>query len=472
MTYPDMMTPDSAQADSAEDVIRICGTAGLGHPGATLAYATVWFRDRLYVGTCAPSARGPQDCARILTHDPVTDTWATVFESPVMALDDAMQDRAARLGYAAAGQRRTEAVATAMGRDYGIRDMVVFQGKSDLAPCLYCATLSIGGGLILRSEDGLDFAPVSSPGIDDDTQMGFLGLTAHAGKLFAAPTGTITAEGIDRNIAPQAMVYVSDDPASGVWTQACTPGFDDPANMSVFALVAAHDHLYAGTGNPVTGFQLWRTRAAVSAPYDWEQVLVNGGWRFTHNLMLAQMAVFNDDLYLGSGITGFGYDRRHDIGPAAAELLRVRRDGSWDLLMGEPRFTPDGLKVPLSALGPGFANPYNSMIWSLGVHDGVLYAGTHNWEPNHWAMEGGGQNIQGGFELWASLDGETWTCVLYGGHGKVTSVGIRSLCSTPEGLYLTTTNQTKLIARQALMRSGIENLGADLTEGFDVLLAT
>ena len=465
------------KADTAipqAEQFRTVASGGLGHAGSTLAHAMAWFRGRLYVGTSAPSTRGPEDRARIFAYDPDTETWETVFESPVLPLDDRLQARAAGLSYAAGGgRRRDEATSTHMGRDFGVRSMTVFQGRSDPEPCLYCGTLSIWGGQILRSADGLTFEPVTEAGIDDDRQMSFRGLTALGGRLFTAPAGTITEEHIDRNLAPRAIVYVTEDPASGVWTPASAPGFGDPeGNTGVFAMTTAHGHVYAGTGSPLHGFQLWRTAAEGPAPYTWEQVLVNGAWRFNHNMTAAQMAEFNGDLYLGSGIPGFGYDRENDVGPCAAELIRVHPDKSWDLLVGEPRFTPDGLKVPLSAMGPGFNNAFNSVVWSFGVHDGILYVGTHNWEPNHWAMNGKGAPIRGGYQLWASRDGEAWTRVLDDGNGKVTSIGIRTLCSTPAGLFVGTTNHAKLIASQARMRSRIDLPEDELIEGFDVLVSS
>lgn len=451
---------------------RFTGIAsgGLGHPGSTLAHSMACFGGKLYVGTSSPSTRGPEDRARIERYDPVAQTWQTVFESPVLALDAKVQARAAGLGSSSGGGKRrpSETLAT-MGREFGLRSMTVFQGTGDAAPCLYVGTMSLWGGRVLRSADGVQFDPVTAPGIDDDTVMSFRGLTSFKGKLFAAPAGTITEQMIDRNLAPRAIVHVAQDPASGVWEPACLPGFGDPINHGVFSLATAHGHLYAGTGSPTRGFQLWRTAAEGPAPYHWERMLTDGAWRFNHNLTTAAMVEFGGDLYVGSGIPGFGYDAENDVGPSAAELIRLHPDGSWDLIFGEPRFTPDGLKIPLSAMGPGLDDPYNAVIWNMCVHQGTLYIGTHNWEPNDWAMHGNGAPIQGGYQLWASSDGENWTLVLADGNGSITSTGVRTLLSAPEGLYLGTSNHTRLLQIQAGLRSGITDIGA-LSSGFDVLL--
>jgi hypothetical protein len=265
------------------------------------------------------------------------------------------------------------------------------------------------------------------------------------------------------------MIYVSEDPASGVWVPACEEGFGDPTNRSVFSLTTAHGHLYAGTASPTRGFQLWRTNAQGPAPYRWERVLTDGAWRFNHNLSTAAMSEFNGDLYVGSGIPGLGYDRDNDVGPAAGELIRVRPDGSWDLIFGEPRFTPDGFKVPFSARGPGLDDPYNSVIWSMCVHEGALYIGTHQWEPFDWAMHGKGEALRGGYQLWASSDGEDWTRMIDAGAGRVTATGLRSMQSTPMGLFVGTCVHTKLLQFQARMRSGLTDIGEE-SSGFDILL--
>lgn len=448
---------------------KVIAEAGLGHSGSTLAHSMAWFKDRLYLGTSAPTTRGPEDRARILAYDPATETWETVFRSPILSLDSKLQARAAGLSYAAGGgRRRNQATAEQMGRDYGVRSMVVFQGKSDPGPCLYCGTLSLWGGLILRSEDGVTFEPVTDPGIEDDTVLSFRGLCVLDGKLYTAPAGTITESHIDRNLAPQAIVYASDDPVSGAWARVSEPAFGDPLNTGIFALASAHGHVYAGTGSHKRGFQLWRTDGAGDTP-KWEQILTHGAYRYNLNLTVAQMVEFKGDLYVGSGITGFGYDRENDVGPSAAELIRVRPDGSWDLIAGTLRLTPDGLKVPLSGMGEGFSNPYNSVVWSFGIHDDTLYLGMHSWEPNAWAMAGQGDGIRGGYQLWASADGENWTLVLDEGNGIPSSIGIRSICSTPAGLFIGTTNHSKLLARQAKMHGGFEI--PETAEGFEVLLA-
>jgi hypothetical protein len=103
------------------------------------------------------------------------------------------------------------------------------------------------------------------------------------------------------------------------------------------------------------------------------------------------------------------------------------------------------------------------------VHEGALYIGTHQWEPFDWAMHGKGEALRGGYQLWASSDGEDWTRMIDAGAGRVTATGLRSMQSTPMGLFVGTCVHTKLLQFQARMRSGLTDIGEE-SSGFDILL--
>jgi hypothetical protein len=67
-------------------------------------------------------------------------------------------------------------------------------------------------------------------------------------------------------------------------------------------------------------------------------------------------------------------------------------DGAWDLIAGEPRFTPQGLRFPLSLCGPGFDDPAATAITAIVAGATGLVVGTG---PAAW--------------LWTSPDGEDWS---------------------------------------------------------------
>lgn len=443
---------------------------GLGRSHNAIAHSMAAFGDSLYVGATSPSTAGEDTLPRIMAYNLTTREWATVYEPEL--IETTVRAAVPDVQFAGVESKVTDRLKSRtpedfMAREFGFRSMLVFKGKSDKAPCLYVATLSRTGGTILRSEDGKTFEIVGEPGFGNDEVLSFRGLTAFKDKVFVAPVGTITNEYIDRNLAPEARIYVSTDPASGKWQDACEIGFGEDGNRAIFSLAATKNYVYAGTGNPVTGMELWRTDAKGKAPYKWEKVLAFGGFRYAQNFATAAMAEFNGALYVGGGITGFGYDKAHDIGPAAAELIRVHDDGSWDLIFGEARFTPDGLKIPLSAMGPGLDDPFNSIVWSMCEHDGVFYIGTHNWEPVEALNKG--REIIGGYQLWASKDGEEWEMILSDGCGNPASTGIRTLCSTSIGLAVGTSNHANLMQFLARIKRSKNAFDGSHT-GFEVLI--
>ena len=130
------------------------------------------------------------------------------------------------------------------------------------------------------------------------------------------------------------------------------------------------------------------------------------------------MIGFRDALYIGTGIQNGGYDWRNKIGPAAAEIIRLNPDGSWDIVVGNPRLG----KQPVSGLFAGFKNFFSGYIWRMGIYEDWLYAGTMDWSvilrftnlkerPLKAARIIAGAGIeefidyQGGFELWRTRDG-------------------------------------------------------------------
>jgi hypothetical protein len=450
---------------------KVIARQGLGRSANMTARTMSVFKGALFVGTSGARVSSSDDAPRIWRYQPETECWSIAYEAPLIDwtpradvpdLQVVKHIRGADPSRISPARRD----GTRVPRDSGFRSMCVFQGIADSAPALYVTTMSRTGSVFLRSEDGSRFEQVGEPGLGNRDVYSYRGLTSFNGRLFASPAGTLTDTYFDRNLAPEALVYVTDDPSSGKWFRASEPGFGDPGNEAVYSLCAAHDRLYAATANPERGFQLWQTYAEGDPPYEWHPVILDGGGAFNHNLAAATMVEFKGQLYVGSGITGLGYHAVHDIGPASAELMRVRPDGTWDLIAGRVRFTPDGLKVPLSLLGPGFGDFYNSVIWSLGVHKGVIYLGTHQWEGIR-AVQINANDVIGGYQIWGSTDGEKWIPVLEDGHGNPGQIGVRSLASTPFGFFVGTHNQSgllELIARRQRRRLNLE-------PGFQVLLA-
>jgi hypothetical protein len=436
---------------------------GMGHPGSTLAGALIEFRGKVYIGSGAPTSTQVQDRARIHVWDPKSDRLSTVFESPLLPASQAIRDRAAWLGSDLGGaKQRSEVRGEILAAAQAVTSFAVFQGRSDKAPCLYAATMSLRGARLLRSENGKTFQPVSSPGLGDDRVFALGSLTVWNGRLYALPVGMTTDEALDRTYPPDPLLAVSDDPAADQWEVACAPGFGVADNIAITALAVSGGALFAGTANAARGFQLW---CLYQPDGEWQKALTDGAERFSSNLMVTAMADFGGDLYLGTGIPGHGYDPETDTGPAAPELIRLRPDGGWDLVMGEQRFTSDGLKRPLSGLAPGFGDRFNAAISALAVQGGRLYAGTSNWQANALASDVATAGLAGGAQLWSAASAQDWRKEMR--DSAATTAAVQVLMPHAQGLLVGTRNQTRLLRDQLALRGADEGLG-EQAEGFDL----
>jgi len=438
-----------------ESDFRLIGSDGLGNHRAKVAHAMAWFKDALYLGCTHHRGEGPQDRARILRYTRATEQWDEVLVSPLVPADERATPKDILRP-----KNRARQVADEVPLYRGFRSMAVYQGSTDKAPALYASTICHWGARILRSTDGEHFEEVPVPETGDHDVLSFRSLVEFKGRLFTAPTGAIKDGYLDRNFSGDPMAYVSDDPSNGRWQPAMAPGCGEPQNSSISRLAVFNGHLYASFGNFERGFQLWKTDGEGTPPFNWTQVLSDGAWRYNLNETAPTMMEFQGALYVSSGLPGLGRDDANDVGPAAAELLRINADDSWDLIAGTPRFTPDGFKVPFAAMGPGFGDFCNSLVWSMAVHDGALYLGWHHWGAFSNAKRG---RLHGGFQVWASEDGENWQPVTLDGFGDPFEIGVRTMLSTPIGLILGTSNHQE-IAR-LLRRQGLD---VDLNGGMEV----
>lgn len=435
---------------------RPLGVGGLGDGLNAYAHTMAWFAGRLFIGTTRgnfplmkarlPIAMHtwPVECpddpftldlhARLLSGSPADGQWRQVYRAPQVIGSDGAP----------------------IPRELGYRAMTVFQGRSDPAPALYVGTWSPAKGpgpLILRSEDGERFDVVSPPGIIGLPVTTLRSLVPFKGRLYTTPAGR---SGGNPNAAGTPLILESDDPARGHWRVVNTPGFGDPDNLTVFEMAGCGDWLYAGTFN-INGYQVWRTRAEGPAPYPWERVITGGAGRGPLNEITTSMRAFKGALYVGSGIQNGGVDRQNKVGPGAAELIRIHPDGTWDLLVGSARDTADGPKQPLSGYRPGFDNFYNGYFWRLCEHQGWLYLGTFDWslmlcyaDRATWppAFERLVERVgvaairdgQAGFDLYRSFDGVNWVPVTTSGFDNPYNIGLRTLESTPLGLFVGTAN--------------------------------
>ncbi len=443
------------------DDFRCISKEGFGDGWNHYAHCMAWFEDHLYVGTSRailamikvndpPPAlnhwpiNSPEDVydidrrAHIWRYNPRDESWLRVFVSPMV-------------------EGRTGQI---VARDIGYRGVAVYQGPQDTKPCLYVCTWSSSKGqppTVMRSEDGLTFESLPRPSWGEFVNT-FRTLVPFKGWLFTTPTGSTAGYGKAQECVGSApTIYVCKDPMSGDWHEASELGFGDPHNLTTFEMHVYNGYLYAGTINAEDGYQIWKTDASGDPPYTWTKVVTHGAYRGKLNEIAVSMCELNGLLYVGSGIVNGGYHRLAKVGPAAGEIIRIYPDDSWDLVIGNPRLTPDGLKFPIGHMGPGFDNFFNGYIWRMFVHEGTMYVGTFKWTvlmpfiplekwPDSAQMlveirgvdELVSQNA--GFDLWSTIDGIDWKPVTLTGFENQYNWGVRTMASTPYGLFIGTAN--------------------------------
>lgn len=284
------------------------------------------------------------------------------------------------------------------GHHAGFVGMAVFQGADDASPCLYVTTQNLTGAQLLRSVDGRAFETVLSLPVSG----GYVGLTGlavwndrlvmtSAAHLLNAPTGAMNGG----NGLPRNCVLASRAPAQAdQWEVLSEVGFGDPENLSITALTTHRGKLYAGTANPVAGFQIWsRDAESGTGSPGWTCVMRKGATRHGMNPQVALLASHHGYLWIGSAMDE---PELADLDWPAAELLRLDPDDSWQLIAGETRLTPQGLRRPLSRLGPGLEDPGATRLGAMAViPEGPLTGG----------LVLGAGPLAG---LWISRDGETW----------------------------------------------------------------
>jgi hypothetical protein len=435
---------------------KLIAYGGFGDGHNSYTHSMAWFNGRLYVTTMRNNfalmrsrlsiglSVWPVECpadpfeldmrAEIWAYDPATDIWDRVLKSPMIIGSHGRP----------------------IARDISYRSIAVFRPNESAKPALFVGTWSPARGpgpLILMTEDGRNFEPTCEPGLTGLPVTTIRSLMPFKGRMYTTPAGS---RGGNTNVSGHAVVYESRDPARGGWEPVSDFGFGDLENQSLHEICGFGDHLYVGTLNN-NGFQLWRSTCEGKRPYQWELVLQRGAWRGPLNQIALSMCPFKGALYVGTGIQGGGIDKQNNIGPAASELIRVHPDKSWDLIVGVGRDTPDGRKDPLSGRGAGFDKLFNGYFWRMCEHDGWLYMGTFEWssvlgyvKQGRWSgtfgkvlSHVGPKNVfkyQSGFDLYRSNDGENWVPVTTNGMGNPYNMGLRTLASTPHGLFIGTAN--------------------------------
>jgi hypothetical protein len=431
---------------------KVIAPEGFGDRQNSWAWSMAWYNGKLLVGTARseqcitdlsehevdpnepyppkdPDIICPQDPtqpgpnlllagAEIWSFDPTSATWTMVFQSP--------------LTIPVPGSNPTLMVPP----DIGFRDMFIYE-EANGTEALYVGGCSsqaihqgIPGGRLLRSTDGVNFAPIPQ---DPGTFMGNLDNTCFRGM---------------QTLNGQFFAMAVDWKGQGTVIQSPTPWLGDNTFQQISSPVTPayeigifNNRLYVTFVNRDTGngFSVQYTNPVGNLPYTYTTVLPSGGYRTPDgNPIALSMQVYDGDLYVG----GDGVRNGVPLTDQGAELFRIHSDNTWDLIAGSTRTTsPIGPINPLSGLDVGFSWFLNQHMWRMAVHDSRLYVGTFDesvllrfnkgasaWEPEY------------GFDLWWTQDGTYFSQVDQQGFGDPYNMGVRSMISTPLGLFLGSAN--------------------------------
>jgi hypothetical protein len=352
-------------------------------------------------------------------------------------------------------------------RDVGYRNMIDCNAGGN--QYLYVGNLGVGGR-ILYTPDGSTFLQASVLGLNLFTDLGYRAMVCWKGRLWISPSGRFSVNpanpefpfSVDGDAAFLPVLLANDDPSSpdSPWQMVLNVASDallgDAGNVGIFNMAIFGDALYLGVTNRTTGFEIWRADGAgCNAPpgpcaLTWRKLIDNGGGRpvppgeTADNARIFDFNPFKGHLYWTSGETG-------GTKFVLAEMGRIGPDGRWDLIVGQPRDASamaavrnfncqlDGSScIPLSGMGLGFGptpltSGFANYIWQLEAHDNVFYAGTLERDDAITV------DVPG-FDLWRSSNGTDWSLVSNDGFGNPFNGGLRTMASTPLGLFVGTSN--------------------------------
>lgn len=304
-----------------------------------------------------------------------------------------------------------------------------FHGAKDNSPALYATIAKPDGGVVLRGTQDGGFEPVSPPGFG--VGAGWLGpMTVWNGTLIVA-AGTSAPYDVAAEPLAAPWLMASADPASGKWEAIADAGFGDAENHALSALAVVDGVLYAGTSNLVRGFQLW---SCVSAG-KWQRLLLDGAGRFSRNQRVSAISGEDGEIFIGTGYGTTAPEDEEEAIPIGPELLSLDPgSGQWDIIMGEPRFSDQGLKVPAALMGPGFDVSQTADLVSIVCAGDTILAITAKRNRKKGQF---GIGEPEGVWFWQSYDfGESFTEVLLPSPSPLAAIALQK-----DGMLLATTGE-------------------------------
>ncbi|HYI94999.1 MAG TPA: hypothetical protein VEX68_15755, partial [Bryobacteraceae bacterium] len=183
---------------------------------------------------------------------------------------------------------------------------------------------------------------------------------------------------------------------------------------------------------------VFKTKAQGAPPYQLTTVVPPGAYVTVRpSASVVSMHVFNGRLYVGTG--------------TPTEVIRINADDTWDVVVGPPRQNPTTgeWKYPVSNLDAGFGHTLNDHAWQMSDPYNFLYTGTYNasigsrLDPIHGPLLA--HNM--GAHLYRTANDWHYSPVTMNGfaflndpRGGKFDFGVRTMASTPYGMFLGTAN--------------------------------
>jgi hypothetical protein len=453
-----------------------------GNPRNSYAWSMAWFEGQLYVGTvrdvlCFEGSGALGDLGDCMRDDEGNLVIGNEQRGEIWRYTPSLHD----FGLSGTWERIHQApflgfplslFLPGRPRDVGYRNMLACDAGG--TERLYVTSFGFPGLVLFY--DGFGFTPTSTSGLyastrdlyDQVADLGYRAMACFKGRLWTSPAGSFTD--VDGTLHP--VVLMNPDPAGGAAWQTVVDtqndsALGDPGNGGIFQMAVLEDDLYLSVGNRDTGFELWKGDGGACAPppgscnMTWSKVIDEGGGRPPDGRTPlldnagATLGVFREQLYVAPAESGF-------FGVTEAELMRLREDDTWELLVGWPRLDFAGIGnmhcplpmdldsdtfaddcLPSSYKGPGLGSSPTrvgpvSYFWRFAEHDDTFFAGTLE------LYELYGQNFSGnepGFDLYRSDNGVNWTPISVDGFANQYNYGVRSIVSVPDvGLAVGTAN--------------------------------
>jgi len=264
-------------------------------------------------------------------------------------------------------------------------------GLSDIAPAgLNLAPLGPEGDPALvcffDSPNGQTCIRVTQ---DDDWHSQVLENPAHAGRLDSVVRTPQDLFAI-QTVRDENPHIVSRCVKGGEWRILPSPSpTSPPSHLAIF-----DDRLVAGLDDEKRGFSLWWTKIPANGESpEWEPILLDGAGRTLMSGNLVSLGVRGSALDVVAGVTDpeRAAFLQRTFKESRFDYLRVYADGDWDVVMGAPRFSVRGLRVPLANRSfEQWSNPHHPR-WSAGAAGIFLCVDTDI-----------------GTQVMRSGDGETW----------------------------------------------------------------